>query len=70
MELMNSVKSMYPDMPEYILYVACLDYIIDPEKTGPDAETNPDIEKEILEMKAKADNIKGVIHGIEVVQDN
>lgn len=68
MEMVNNISQMYPDIPPSILYTACLDYLYNPDKEEPDYEKDPELKKEIDDMKQKADAINGTIQGIEVIE--
>ena len=68
LEMVNGLKEVYPDIPPTILYTAVLDFLYHPEKTEPDYEKDPELKKEIDEMKSKADGISGIVQGIEVIE--
>eukprot|EP00960_Hanusia_phi_P006859 195936-Hanusia_phi.AAC.1 len=65
MQLVETLKESYPDIPPSLLYTAAIDYIMQPDMTEEEWQASEERQRVAKEMKERSDSIKGVVYGIE-----
>lgn len=69
-DMVRDIRGLYPEIPESVLYTACLDYILYPDKTEEDFKNEMENNDEIKELQKRAKDVPTTIYGVEVLNEN